>query len=550
MIRKYRYFKIIISLFIALNILNSIRFTNPIQKNSDKLINKYNNKVTQELSQCEKEWEQLNKDVFFRKNLAFYYLDLKEIRLYFERNKNKNYSYNVNVKIFLNSKIVSYDVPKINVLRLDGLAAYVTERINFKFDLNQFLDKEINNYKIKVIITSFNRDVINSKTNPIDLILKNFNVNDDLKKNSILCTKSFSFPNSYVKHFEWWIKMNEINGYDRISISNNSLGNGSIYHDLFKKYKDLIEVVQFQCIPNFFADDSIKKYVTFPEIKSLYNNDPHYIQLHFDYLNLNECYLTNKDKYKYVIVIDDDEVIIPRKLNKHALNESVYTMDSNKIFDDNNGSRAMSYIDYLNKEICSNQKSNLIFKMGYYLKSETVEIIFNRIGDFLQNLKEKIAYNYTIFVKSNEKCFGKELNFNITIKNEDEFKYVQYLYEMNQKYVKPYLINNKNIIDKVDEPFRRFYYFIGSKTVRSPWLAKSIHDTLQTNDLNTHWARHSVKKSKNVPFKYGHCSHFRAEYCTTNVMPELFIYGEFPVKDLYFDHAYFNDYFKVILKDF
>ena len=188
--------------------------------------------------------------------------------------------------------------------------------------------------------------------------------------------------------------------------------------------------------------------------------------------------------------------------------------------------------------------------MGYYSKSETVEIIFNRISDFLQNLKEKKAYNYTIFVKSNEKCFGKELNFNITIKNEEEFIYVQYLYEMNQKYVKPYLIDNKNIIDKVDEPFRRFYYFIGDNTVRSPWLAKSIHDTLQTNDLNTHWARHSVKNSKNVPFKYGHCSHFRTEYCTTNVMPELFIHGEFPVKDLYFDYVYFNDYFKVILKDF
>ena len=186
MIRKYQYFKIIISLFIALNILNSISFKNRIQKNSDELISKYNNEKTQELSQCEKEWEQLNKDVFFRKNLAFYYLDLKEIRLHFERNKNKNYSYNVNVKIFLNSKIVSYDVPKINVLRLDGLAAYVTERINFKFDLNQFVDKEINNYKIKVIISSFNRGLTNSKTNPIDLIIKNFNVKDDLKKNSIL----------------------------------------------------------------------------------------------------------------------------------------------------------------------------------------------------------------------------------------------------------------------------------------------------------------------------------------------------------------------------
>ena len=60
MIRKYQYFKIIISLFIALNILNSISFKNRIQKNSDELISKYNNEKTQELSQCEKEWEQLN----------------------------------------------------------------------------------------------------------------------------------------------------------------------------------------------------------------------------------------------------------------------------------------------------------------------------------------------------------------------------------------------------------------------------------------------------------------------------------------------------------
>ena len=42
--------------------------------------------------ECLSEWAILNKDIYFRRNLAFYYTDLQVIRLYFERKNPSNHN--------------------------------------------------------------------------------------------------------------------------------------------------------------------------------------------------------------------------------------------------------------------------------------------------------------------------------------------------------------------------------------------------------------------------------------------------------------------------
>ncbi len=52
----------------------------------------------------------------------------------------------------------------------------------------------------------------------------------------------------------------------------------------------------------------LKKYT------SLVNDSNAYVVLKFELINaliLNECYLDNIDKYKYVTVVDIDETVIP-----------------------------------------------------------------------------------------------------------------------------------------------------------------------------------------------------------------------------------------------
>jgi len=43
-------------------------------------------------NECLSEWALLNQDIYFRRNLAFYYTDLQVIRLYFERKNPSNHS--------------------------------------------------------------------------------------------------------------------------------------------------------------------------------------------------------------------------------------------------------------------------------------------------------------------------------------------------------------------------------------------------------------------------------------------------------------------------
>ena len=190
--------------------------------------------------------------------------------------------------------------------------------------------------------------------------------------------------------------------------------------------------------------------------------------------------------------------------------------------------------------------------MGFYLKHKTMKIIFNKIGEFLNsfnNSNNLTRFDFTIHIDIKEKCLpNKDLYLNLTIKNKDDFKYIKYLYEMHMKYIEPFLIKNKNILDKFNDTFNRFYYFTGKTSISSIWLVKSIHDTLQTTELSTHYAKNKVD-NKYVPEEYGHSCHFKTKYCTYFSMASLFVNRILPVKELYFDYNYFHFYFKPILNN-
>jgi len=510
--------------------------------------------IQSELNQCQKEWIQLNDDIFFRNSLSYYFLDTNEIRLFLERNNNKKYyDFKFYVKIILNNRNTNvYQVTKVNSIHMDTVWSYTTEMKTFKFNLTSLIDNTEKNYRLQVLV-SINNTLMYK--NPIDLIIKNFNAKDHTKKHSMICAKSFYFPNSYLNHFEFWIQMNRINGYDKISLFNNSFD--TKFNDLFIKYKDFIDVHQFQCVPNFYKPNKNNiTFVTFERIKNVFNSDPTSIHVHFEYINFNECYLKYKDKYKYITVIDDDESIIPRLAYKHELDEFVYQkIDSYPQKKDKitkKSSKIAKYIENLTETLNNGNKTNLAFKMGFYLKHNTMKIIFNKIGEFLNsfnNSNSVTSFDFTIHIDIEKKCLlDKNLYLNLTIKNKDDFKYIKYLYEMHMKYIEPFLTRNKNILDKFNDTFNRFYYFTGKTSVSSIWLVKSIHNTLQTTELSTHYAKNRVD-NKYVPEEYGHSCHFKTKYCAYFSMASLFVNRILPVKELYFDYNYFHFYFKPILNN-
>ncbi len=140
-------------------------------------------------NQCELEWEKLNENVYFRKNLAFYYSDIKKIQIYLERKKDIQYDYKVIIKIKFENYMIKHAENKVNSYNLKSDEEYVFEYIEIYFNLEDFIK-----YKYDITLTA-KIEVINnpflSTNKPINLITKNFNHYNNYKKHSVLCGKTY-----------------------------------------------------------------------------------------------------------------------------------------------------------------------------------------------------------------------------------------------------------------------------------------------------------------------------------------------------------------------
>ena len=60
------------------------------------------------IEKCDNQWFKLNRHVYFRPNLAFYYLDLKELKIFYEINANFDFKFKIFVKLTLNQNVFLY----------------------------------------------------------------------------------------------------------------------------------------------------------------------------------------------------------------------------------------------------------------------------------------------------------------------------------------------------------------------------------------------------------------------------------------------------------
>ena len=424
-----------------------------------------NNKI--DISQCELEWEKLNENVYFRKNLAFYYSDINKIQIFLERNNKIQYKYKLLIKIIWKKNDFKHYLNTVNSYTWRTDDQYSFEYIESDFDIKQ-LNLSINlNEKFTLEVKVEVLDNPSISTNKlISLIIKNFNTNNNDKKHSVLCGKTYYYENSHLNYYEWWLNINKINGYDKIVLFNNSYGNGSWsqFNDVFKKYQDLVQVVQFQCLPNFFdLKNKNKSYINFFEIFPLYGKYPLPYHQHFEFASFNECLLTNRDKYKYVTIMDDDETIMPRKEYNNEIIESLYQNYepySEKIDPiSNRSTKFIPYFESLLSKFNLGSKATFGFRWAPYMKNKHIKLIFNEIEKiYFSNMSDHL-----LRIEDTNDTFGL-LSFRIRINGEQDFKYAKYLYEMNLKYIEPFFKNNSQILNSVPEPYTRFYYFNGKET--------------------------------------------------------------------------------------
>jgi hypothetical protein len=466
--------------------------------------------------ECFAEWSMLNDDTYFRRNLAFYYPDIKKIVLYLERRSTftkLNLSIDIDIK-FKNAINKKYKTRGISTKPIAVYETYSFESVVGAFELDDTLVKEI--LTIKCIIS----DKKNRKSDEINLKIRKFNNN--LKNSSIICGDIYRYISRvHVGQLKWWIELNKMLGYSKIVIYENSIED---YFELRELLDDkLIEIIKFKCIPNLVDLDKrdVNFFTSFDQIRKLYRKYDLVYADHFEDVLARECYLENMDKYKFITYNNFEETILPSYLSQviDLKNNDFYENSQSKC---NTNQTIQAYFNSLDLK----ETNSFHFRISTYMKHQSIDIFFEGLEKMLfyadaVDWSEKKTETLSFFI--NNKLF----DFKLEIKNEDELAYAKYLSDLYKKIIKPFYGNNSKVLDKMSEPFNRLFYIVekvDSKPVINTNLPiDGMKTSLITKDL-------------------GHLSFFRKEYVLN--------FETMSISEFYFDMNYFFCFYLPMIKKF
>ncbi|RNA17357.1 hypothetical protein BpHYR1_038367 [Brachionus plicatilis] len=283
-------------------------------------------------------------------------------------------------------------------------------------------------------------------------------------------------------------------------------------------------------------------------------------------LMVNECYLDNIDKYKYITVIDNDETIIPRADTLRAIQENLVSSNpaSGELVNFskcNSGKIDMiNYLKSLKSKFDLKSPTSFYFKQGFYIKQRIADKIMKNLNNFLVHDLTKLnqtKFGFEILVKnSTVQTNDFQFDYKFKIESRFDYEYAKKLVLIYHTIIKPFLKKNGKILQKFSQHVDRLF-MISGKVNNFAW-GKSIHDTRRTFDMTVHHALEFFDRGKSVlyndrfyldeahakyytlDYDYGHLSHFRSRI--------HFKFEPMPINYLHVDLNYFNCYFKPILR--
>ena len=185
--------------------------------------------------------------IFIKKSASWYFIDRNFIQLFFIS------------KFYVNPKI------KIGIVIQNAYGDVSHERIIKTFTLSLMpMWREKKFYRLYSLRVKLNNDIItldsqlfanitiNQDTSNLHLVKLRYrskNEVDHAKSKSMVCVKNYRLEMDSLSTIQWWLSINKKIGFEKIVIYNNSISNG--FDKLFSNFKDLVEIRNMQCIPNF-----------------------------------------------------------------------------------------------------------------------------------------------------------------------------------------------------------------------------------------------------------------------------------------------------------
>ena len=515
--------------------------------------NKISNVNMADDSYCEKksEWEEIDRWFYIKKSGGYFFLDKKEINILFLCEDKRKFEIGVYLIFYQRGRRINKYLTNsfLRVLRYDK-SPYKSGVIIVSFDLRQFAfenDFRIDNdLKVFAYLSYLNSQIVSN--NPIKIKVKYLHKNSKSKKDIMICSKIYSLKKEDSLLIENWISYHTTTGISKIVIYNNSIENSQNFENLFEKYSNLIEIRQSQCFPTFSYMNTENKYFrTFNDLLTLDEESfPH--RWTIEVVTITDCYLDHVDKYKMISVVDQDEVIFPRKLKQFypMTNDFSYLKFSEHYLSDSfdnecnskNPSLLLPYTIKLIFDLKLNYYSNVHFRNGFYITHTFAEEIFQKIN---QQITSNTKLPFRLFVKDEEQSLYKsrDIIYKFKIDNFEDLNYSLTLNRFYLNHLKPFIVKHRNkSLERLHPTYFRFFYFSGSPLEWRP--SKTVHNTLNSKYIQHHWPI-QPNEYQMIPYQYGHLSHFRKR----NDIISKGVY--FSITDLKFDLNYFACYLKPII---
>ena len=478
------------------------------------------------------QWEELNGFAYFKRSAAFYFVKTGFLTVLFIANSEQIYEIYIEAYINNQRHKLFLNKTRVKVNRKTNTTFYW---LDVYIEENKFAEILAESNKVNIYI----KDEYNSTTlNPIEVKIKQ---SYKKKSGNLICTKCFYLKRNELMDLMWWIELNKQIGYDKIILCNNSIPFDTNFDQFLQKHQSFVEIVSLKNFPYFHKKTviymkKISEILNYLEDKQKYIYSRH--KNPYETLQYNECYLDNKEKYKYITIIDIDEIIMPsteiQTYSKRIDSIECDQINCLKKLPKNCEVNINQYTESLDK-----QNQGITFKITFYISDEIIQKLFFEIDMILSN--SSIAKNNNSITINDSK---NSFNYTFTFETKNDYKYVKKLIKIYKSLIREEIIDKKfNELNKSSLFINRLFYFFNDKLIQ--YNPKTVHNTDSTYLVANHRAL-VPKKSYIVPIQMGHLSHFRINYADSFKERKI---SEIPINDIYLDLDYLSCYYPQVLKN-
>jgi hypothetical protein len=321
---------------------------------------------------CEEEWTDVSGELYFRTQTAQYLQDEKRLLVFMLCAHNFSYHFNFQFNLEISDENSFQSINLTNIEFIKILQTEITDDwiLSSSFVMENILghNNRSKNYNLTMTTFVYRNNTFYGKSEPLKVEIKNWISNS---KDIFICTKALYMYESDYKNFEWWIEMNVKNGFNKIIVVNNSIPNNKLFNDLFKKYENQVDVIQFKKLPNVFnKTNGIKYYTHFQELIVSEDKSKKFAA---EYISFNECVYKYSDQAEFIFVIDFDETFIPVKHEKLTNEDDSFQLMAKYSFNEQK-SFALFENEMLRKSVCKEKVKKNMFNQYSYLKNYIDEI--------------------------------------------------------------------------------------------------------------------------------------------------------------------------------